>query len=78
MNELKGLIYEDWFVTSNGGVHSNGTILREGKTDFIEDDHDFICNFIPYGVAFLLKGEYDIVRNFLLHTLQLQVSFRLN
>uniref|UniRef100_A0A6N2M5G3 Alkaline/neutral invertase n=1 Tax=Salix viminalis TaxID=40686 RepID=A0A6N2M5G3_SALVM len=29
-------------------------------------------DFIPSGIAFLLKGEYDIVRNFLLHTLQLQ------
>lgn len=30
-------------------------------------------DFIPSGIAFLLKGEYEIVRNFILHTLQLQV-----
>ncbi|GJN27716.1 hypothetical protein PR202_gb15761 [Eleusine coracana subsp. coracana] len=35
-------------------------------------DQVFIRDFVPSGVAFLLKGEYDIVRNFILHTLQLQ------
>ncbi|OIW09047.1 hypothetical protein TanjilG_16274 [Lupinus angustifolius] len=35
-------------------------------------DQVFIRDFIPSGIAFLLKGEYDIVRNFILHTLQLQ------
>ncbi|XP_042014375.1 alkaline/neutral invertase E, chloroplastic-like [Salvia splendens] len=104
---LRGLTSEDGFGTSNGGIHGNGTILREGNTDSIEDeawdllresivyycnspvgtiaakdpsesinvlnyDHVFIRDFIPSGIAFLLKGEYDIVRNFLLHTLQLQ------
>lgn len=38
-------------------------------------DQVFIRDFVPSGVAFLLKGEYDIVRNFILHTLQLQVMF---
>lgn len=36
-------------------------------------DQIFIRDFVPSGIAFLLKGEYDIVRNFILHTLQLQV-----
>jgi hypothetical protein len=36
-------------------------------------DQVFIRDFVPSGVAFLLKGGYDIVRNFILHTLQLQV-----
>jgi hypothetical protein len=40
-------------------------------------DQVFIRDFVPSGVAFLLKGEYDIVRNFILHTLQLQVRFRI-
>ncbi|KAF9684582.1 hypothetical protein SADUNF_Sadunf04G0133100 [Salix dunnii] len=35
-------------------------------------DQIFIRDFIPSGIAFLLKGEYDIVRNFILYTLQLQ------
>ncbi|KAJ6938039.1 alkaline/neutral invertase E [Populus alba x Populus x berolinensis] len=36
----------------------------------------FIRDFIPSGIAFLLKGEYDIVRNFILYTLQLQPLVR--
>ncbi|KAL1802201.1 hypothetical protein ACET3Z_030848 [Daucus carota] len=35
-------------------------------------DQVFIRDFVPSALAFLLKGEKEIVRNFLLHTLQLQ------
>ncbi|CAD6203375.1 unnamed protein product [Miscanthus lutarioriparius] len=35
-------------------------------------DQVFIRDFVPSAIAFLLKGESDIVKNFLLHTLQLQ------
>ncbi|KAI3502307.1 hypothetical protein L1887_30341 [Cichorium endivia] len=35
-------------------------------------DQVFIRDFIPSALAFLLRGEGEIVRNFLLHTLQLQ------
>ncbi|XP_020103168.1 neutral/alkaline invertase 1, mitochondrial-like [Ananas comosus] len=35
-------------------------------------DQVFIRDFVPSAIAFLLKGEGEIVRNFLLHTLQLQ------
>ncbi|KAL6964623.1 hypothetical protein U1Q18_035673 [Sarracenia purpurea var. burkii] len=35
-------------------------------------DQVFIRDFIPSALTFLLKGETEIVRNFLLHTLQLQ------
>jgi hypothetical protein len=37
-------------------------------------DQVFIRDFVPSAIAFLLRGESDIVKNFLLHTLQLQVS----
>lgn len=37
-------------------------------------DQVFIRDFVPSALAFLLKGEGEIVRNFLLHTLQLQVK----
>lgn len=37
-------------------------------------DQVFIRDFVPSAIAFLLKGESEIVRNFLLHTLQLQVK----
>ncbi|OMO57429.1 Six-hairpin glycosidase-like protein [Corchorus capsularis] len=51
-----------------------GTIAANDPTtsNVLNYDQVFIRDFIPSGIAFLLKGEYDIVRNFLLHTLQLQ------
>lgn len=52
-----------------------GTIAARDPTssNLLNYDQVFIRDFIPSGIAFLLKGEYDIVRNFILHTLQLQV-----
>lgn len=52
-----------------------GTIaaLDTSSSSVLNYDQVFIRDFIPSGIAFLLKGEYDIVRNFILHTLQLQV-----
>jgi hypothetical protein len=37
-------------------------------------DQVFIRDFVPSALAFLMHGETEIVRNFLLHTLQLQVT----
>lgn len=53
-----------------------GTIAANDPTSssVLNYDQVFIRDFIPSGIAFLLKGEYEIVRNFILHTLQLQVS----
>ncbi|XP_073291861.1 neutral/alkaline invertase 3, chloroplastic-like isoform X2 [Primulina huaijiensis] len=51
-----------------------GTIAANDPCDSntLNYDQVFIRDFIPSGIAFLLKGEYEIVRNFILHTLQLQ------
>ncbi|KAL7252747.1 hypothetical protein ACSBR1_007338 [Camellia fascicularis] len=51
-----------------------GTIAAKDPTssNVLNYDQVFIRDFIPSGIAFLLKEEYDIVRNFILHTLQLQ------
>ncbi|KAJ8551976.1 hypothetical protein K7X08_028419 [Anisodus acutangulus] len=51
-----------------------GTIAANDLSEatMLNYDQVFIRDFIPSGIAFLLKGEYDIVRNFILHTLQLQ------
>nr|CAB3449922.1 unnamed protein product [Digitaria exilis] len=51
-----------------------GTIAANDPNDSDPMNYDqvFIRDFIPSGIAFLLKGEYEIVRNFILHTLQLQ------
>lgn len=52
-----------------------GTIAANdpSSTSILNYDQVFIRDFVPSGIAFLLKGEYDIVRNFIVHTLQLQV-----
>ncbi|GAB4824735.1 Neutral/alkaline invertase 3, chloroplastic [Ancistrocladus abbreviatus] len=51
-----------------------GTIAANdlSSSSILNYDQVFIRDFIPSGIAFLLKGEYDIVRSFILHTLQLQ------
>jgi Alkaline and neutral invertase len=43
------------------------------KGDLLNYDQVFIRDFVPSALAFLIQGETEIVRNFLLHTLQLQV-----
>lgn len=52
-----------------------GTIAANDPNDsnILNYDQVFIRDFVPSGIAFLLKGEYEIVKNFILHTLQLQV-----
>lgn len=54
-----------------------GTVAANDPADSqpLNYDQVFIRDFIPSAIAFLLKGETEIVRNFLLHTLQLQVHF---
>lgn len=70
---------EAWNLLRNSMVYycNNpiGTIAANdpGSSSILNYDQVFIRDFIPSGIAFLLKGEYDIVRNFILHTLQLQV-----
>ncbi|XP_021716420.1 neutral/alkaline invertase 3, chloroplastic-like [Chenopodium quinoa] len=51
-----------------------GTIAANDptSTSILNYDQVFIRDFVPSAMAFLLKGEYEIVRNFILHTLQLQ------
>lgn len=45
------------------------------KQTLLNYDQVFIRDFVPSAYAFLLDGEGEIVRNFLLQTLQLQVTF---
>ena len=52
-----------------------GTVAANepGDKQLLNYDQVFIRDFVPSALAFLLKGEGEIVRNFLLYTLQLQV-----
>ncbi|MED6173838.1 Neutral/alkaline invertase 3, chloroplastic [Stylosanthes scabra] len=69
---------EAWDLLRESVVHycgsPIGTIAAKDPTssNVLNYDQVFIRDFIPSGIAFLLKGEYDIVRNFILYTLQLQ------
>lgn len=54
-----------------------GTVAANDPGDKLPLNYDqvFIRDFIPSALAFLLKGDNEIVKNFLLHTLQLQVIY---
>ncbi|EOY11704.1 Plant neutral invertase family protein isoform 2 [Theobroma cacao] len=54
-----------------------GTVAANDPADKLPLNYDqvFIRDFVPSALAFLLKGEGEIVKNFLLHTLQLQALF---
>ncbi|KAB5544619.1 hypothetical protein DKX38_012731 [Salix brachista] len=51
-----------------------GTVAANDPADRqpLNYDQVFIRDFVPSALAFLLNGEKEIVKNFLLHTLQLQ------
>ncbi|KAK1592125.1 hypothetical protein Q3G72_019957 [Acer saccharum] len=51
-----------------------GTVAANDPADKqpLNYDQVFIRDFVPSALAFLLNGEQEIVKNFLLHTLQLQ------
>ena len=52
-----------------------GTVAANDPGDKVPLNYDqvFIRDFVPSALAFLLRGESEVVKNFLLHTLQLQV-----
>ncbi|KAG1371393.1 neutral/alkaline invertase 1, mitochondrial [Cocos nucifera] len=51
-----------------------GTVAANDPTTLSQLNYDqvFIRDFVPSAIAFLIKGESDVVRNFLLHIVQLQ------
>ncbi|KAK7344290.1 hypothetical protein VNO77_13730 [Canavalia gladiata] len=51
-----------------------GTVAANDPGDKLPLNYDqvFIRDFVPSALAFLLRGQSEIVKNFLLHTLQLQ------
>jgi len=70
---------EAWMLLRNAIVtycsSPVGTLAANDPNDKITLNYDqvFIRDFIPSALAFLMKGEGEIVKNFLLYTLQLQV-----
>ncbi|KAI4301684.1 hypothetical protein L6164_034936 [Bauhinia variegata] len=65
-------LLENAVVTYCGSPVGTVAANDPGDKQPLNYDQVFIRDFIPSALAFLLKGESEIVRNFLLHTLQLQ------
>ncbi|KAF5734160.1 alkaline/neutral invertase A mitochondrial [Tripterygium wilfordii] len=69
---------EGWRLLNDTVVRYCGRIVGTVATNDVANkqrlnyDHVFILDFVPLALAFLVRGEGEIVRNFLLHTLQLQ------
>ncbi|KAJ4969153.1 hypothetical protein NE237_015854 [Protea cynaroides] len=76
--EVSEIEKEAWTLLRNVVVNycgsPVGTVAANDPADKqpLNYDQVFIRDFVPSALAFLLKGEGEIVRNFLLHTLQLQ------
>ena len=79
--EVSKIEEEAWRLLRNAVVsycgNPVGTVAANDPVDKqpLNYDQVFIRDFVPSALAFLLKGEGEIVKNFLLHTLQLQVLF---
>ncbi|KAK3012259.1 hypothetical protein RJ639_012170 [Escallonia herrerae] len=65
-------LLKDAIVTYCGSPVGTLATNDPGDKQPLNYDQVFIRDFVPSALAFLLKGEGEIVRNFLLHTLQLQ------
>lgn len=77
--ELTQIEEEAWKLLRSAVVNYCGTPVGTVAANDPADkqplnyDQVFIRDFVPSALAFLLSGEGEIVKNFLLHTLQLQV-----
>lgn len=77
--EVSGVEKEAWDLLRSVVVdycgNPVGTVAASDPADKqpLNYDQVFIRDFVPSALAFLLNGEGEIVKNFLLHTLQLQV-----
>lgn len=77
--ELSEIEKEAWRLLQDSVVdycgNPVGTLAAIDPADKSPLNYDqvFIRDFVPSALAFLLNGEAEIVKNFLLHTLQLQV-----
>ncbi|KAI3423337.1 Alkaline/neutral invertase [Psidium guajava] len=76
--EVSGIEKEAWKLLRNAVVNYCGNPVGTVAANDLADkqalnyDQVFIRDFVPSALAFLLNGEGKIVKNFLLHTLQLQ------
>ena len=66
-------LLRDAVVTYCGSPVGTMAANDPGDKQPLNYDQVFIRDFVPSALAFLLRGEGEIVKNFVLHTLQLQV-----
>ncbi|GAA0176159.1 hypothetical protein LIER_29204 [Lithospermum erythrorhizon] len=72
------VVAEAWDALRRSMVHFRGqpvgtlAAVDHGAEETLNYDQVFVRDFVPSALAFLMNGEPDIVKNFLLKTLQLQ------
>ncbi|KAG9156804.1 hypothetical protein Leryth_019497 [Lithospermum erythrorhizon] len=72
------VVAEAWESLRRSLVHFRGqpvgtlAAVDHGSEEVLNYDQVFVRDFVPSALAFLMNGEPDIVKNFLLKTLQLQ------
>ncbi|KAL9231824.1 hypothetical protein vseg_006994 [Gypsophila vaccaria] len=77
ISEPHSIVGEAWVALRRSLVHFRGQPVGTiAALDSVEDkcnyDQVFVRDFVPSALAFLMKGEPEIVKNFLLKTLRLQ------
>ncbi|KAG7586739.1 Glycosyl hydrolase family 100 protein [Arabidopsis thaliana x Arabidopsis arenosa] len=77
-SDLNPMVTEAWEALCRSQVYFRekpvGTIAAydHASEDVLNYDQVFVRDFVPSALAFLMKGEPDIVKNFLLKTLHIQ------
>ena len=71
------IIAEAWQALKKSIIYMDGkpvgtVAAHDRELDALNYDQCFVRDFVPSALAFLMKGEVKIVRNFLLATLTLQ------
>ncbi|CAN4099930.1 unnamed protein product [Withania somnifera] len=72
------MVAEAWDALRHSLVHFRGqpvgtiAAIDHASEEVLNYDQVFVRDFVPSALAFLMNGEPDIVKNFLLKTLQLQ------
>lgn len=80
-NLRKHLIEEAWQLLKNTIIYYEnqpiGTVAASDPTvEALNYDQCFIRDFVPCALVFLIRGNTEIVRNFLVQTLKLQIKER--
>lgn len=75
----RDLVKEGWKLLEDSVVHYRGCAVGtvaacDPSVEALNYDQCFVRDFVSSALVFLIKGQYEIVRNFLIETLSLQSS----